>query len=659
MSPDDGGSSAELPRSLINPGGESFALELVSLERLLTVLANPERKRYRDTNATAISVHTADRLLIVAGPGSGKSFLFLSRIQHWLPRDAEATVYVSSFVRKLVKDLQAEVEQQLSEDDQERVTVTTLHGLARSLLERSQGTLEQPLNRHINVITGRWQSVVWSDVREFHSELTSRHSYRGLDGQFHTENYDDDQTWRELRWTYFVLCQFYNAIGFADMVVLAREAVEENPELNSHLYWIIDEFQDFNASEDHLIRSLTATAKGVLLAGDDEQALYQQLKASLPEIIISYYDSSRFANAMLPYCSRCSYYVCLAASAFIANGRPEGSIEKIYLPLTINPDAEKLKVVATATPGSAVHYIQKFVHDHQSQLDEHIAKMEAGNETDPFLLVLTPQREARFFRTKKADQVLKEWLAQWTAVDTGHSEDYRRLATYCAVNRNPLDNFALRRVLDYQGATAREVHPLLEQALSAGCSLSDLDDPMIEEAVDRCVTVAGLVDDDDLSTEQKVGAISVVISIAEPRQLVQELDVSPLTGSIFGVDEEAEEAIQTAGAPAAIGMMTMVGSKGLSAKHVIVIGCDDVNLAKTSRLTFFVALTRARESLHLITSAKAGGAKCAHGYVQELPEEYCNYIVYKKTRSEMEHFGTRAAWSQRIDSWQWVARNRS
>lgn len=36
-----------------------------------------------------------------------------------------------------------------------------------------------------------------------------------------------------------------------------------------------------------------STSDGVLIAGDDEQALYQQLKQSLPEIIISYYEGEQ------------------------------------------------------------------------------------------------------------------------------------------------------------------------------------------------------------------------------------------------------------------------------------------------------------------------------------------------------------------------------
>ena len=94
------------------------------------------------------------------------------------------------------------------------------------------------------------------------------------------------------------------------------------------------EYQDFNRAEDHLVRAITTTALGLLLAGDDEQALYEQPKASLSEMLIGYYDNPSFANAMLPYCSRCGYYVCLAADAFIARHRSRGAIAKVWVPRT-------------------------------------------------------------------------------------------------------------------------------------------------------------------------------------------------------------------------------------------------------------------------------------------------------------------------------------
>lgn len=121
----------ELPPELVSLGGMPFGDELAQLAEQLDQLSNPDRARYRGLNATCVAEHPAARILIVAGPGSGKSFLFLARIKHWLECYPDETIYVSSFVRKLVKDLRSEIEQRagLADKDKERVTVTILNDL--------------------------------------------------------------------------------------------------------------------------------------------------------------------------------------------------------------------------------------------------------------------------------------------------------------------------------------------------------------------------------------------------------------------------------------------------------------------------------------------------------------------------------------------------
>jgi hypothetical protein len=650
------GLGPSLPRDLFNEGGEIFDAELETLLENFEQLDNDDRETYRDKNSEFIASHPAPRILVVAGPGSGKSFLFLQRIRCWLLLDDESAIYVSSFVRKLVKDLQGDVTQKLDEADAKRVTVSTLHGLARSILERSHGSAEHRRGLHTNIVSEEWMKVVWNDVQAFHPGLAGTYTNAKFIRMFNTEEFDSSGQWPDLITTYEMLSSFYNSVGFADMIVLARKAIDEKPSLILHLYWIIDEFQDFNNAEDHLIRALTSSADGVLIAGDDEQALYQSLKQSLPEIIISYYEGDDYANAMLPFCSRCSYWVCLAASAFIAAGRPEGSIKKIYLPLVVDPTAPKVQLIATPTPISEVDYIQKFVSDHQEDLDAHIARMEAGEETDPFLLILTPDKKLKLLKTGGADEVLREWLKQWSVISTGHSDDYKRILAYCSATGVQADNYVLRRALHYEGLTSAQVHPLLEKALEDKVTLAQVDDELIDNALAKCAAVSSLIDRDDLELAYIVQEIGELISISRPEALVAELEATPITGGIFAVEDEAEEEIETAGSSAAIEMLTLVGSKGLSAQHVIIIGCDNVNLNYTSRLAFFVALTRARSSLHLMVSTQSRGSAAPHAYLNDLPDEVCEFKFYKKTGHSLTDAEDRNAWERQIRRWVPVSR---
>lgn len=112
-----------------------------------------------------------------------------------------------------------------------------------------------------------------------------------------------------------------------------------------------------------------------------------------------------------------------------------------------------------------------------------------------------------------------------------------------------------------------------------------------------------------MAPEEKAARCAELVEVSDPAQLALELDADPMLST--SVADEGETPIEKGGGISAVELLTIVGAKGLSAKHVIVVGCDDVNMAHTTPLAFYVALTRARESLHLITAAKAGGAKAA------------------------------------------------
>ena len=97
-------------------------------------------------------------------------------------------------------------------------------------------------------------------------------------------------------------------------------------------------------------------------------------------------------------------------------------------------------------------------------------------------------------------------------------------------------------------------------------------------------------------------------------------------------DEDAELEEIEVRSMSAIELMTIVGSKGLSADHVIIIGFDDVNMKWVTRNAFFVAMSRARRSLHLLTALGAGGAKEPHKFLTRLPDanlEFCKYTKAK------------------------------
>jgi superfamily I DNA/RNA helicase len=641
-----------LPPYLVNEDGRGFE-GLKETGAALGALTNENRKAYRDANAQTIAQVDAQRLVIVAGPGAGKSYLFISRIEYWLSRGDSKPIHVATFVRKLIQDLGLDIEKRLSEQDRTLVTASTLHTLARSLLERSGGTADCQFREYIRIIDGFWAPILWEDVLAFHPKLKQKdYGIKRLDEQFHIEELDRSDVWNELRETYRRLCRFYNAIGFSYLIELARVAVEERPELIEHSRWIIDEYQDFNPSEDHLLRVLVEGADAVVIAGDDEQALYQTLKASDPAIVIGHYNDEN-AKAMLPFCTRCSYYICRAASAFMAMHREDQAIEKIYLPLRVDENAERIRVVATAAPSGAVDYVRRFMEQRVGEYDEYLEQRRAGVDTDPFLLVLSASGGLTLTKRSPEDEELEELVREYAERPTRRSASYTWIVAYATSGWYPSDNFALRKVLHYEGVTASDVHPLLAEAIDNGRSLIDVVTDHSPELLERVQQVTALVGGAEGNEQQTANELADFLGLAgDPAALAQELTDYPIQKT-RAREEEDEEATETVAAVDSVALMTIHGSKGLSAHHVIVLGCDDVNMSYLNGkpLPFFVALTRARTTLHLVTATKANGAKQPHPFVLDLPEDCCTYMVYKKATREDEPLTGRQAFRSRIAAW--------
>jgi superfamily I DNA/RNA helicase len=623
---------------MLNEEGQVFDDETIeSQSGLFDRFDEAERIDYRDRNAAAISTSSIRQTLIVAGPGTGKSFLFLDRIADWLERFPGERIFVCSFVRKLVADLTRDIEtSSLSPAEKGLVTVTTLHGLARSIIERSGGTKEQRLEPFVQVVTQEWKGAVWGDVLSLTPEAAPQ-DFDALERQFHEFALDNHDPWPQLRDSYGRICRFYNAIGFADSIVYAIEALRENPELIEHSLWIVDEYQDFNASEAQLLAACTARAQAILLAGDDDQALYQDLKSSHPEIIrAKYRDDRTYAKAMLPLSGRSSFHICMGASAFLDQRRDPDSIRKIFLPVSTDDTVERIQIVAGSSQTVAVNYIVEFIEAHREALEARREAILAGDSKDPYVLVLSYQRDVAAYYGDQGVRLL-EVLSEWKLETETYGPDYARLLTYRTLARHPEANFAARKVLAYESFAEAHIHELVRSALSQSLAITQLHDEPVTRALEVANQVRELLESDS-NPGDVANAIAAITWVQNSDRLAADLASYPIGAPAASNHEEEEIETPVTVSPAEF--MTMVGAKGLSADHVFLVGVDNVNMNPVSTSMFFVAMTRARQSLHLLTALRARGASFPHEFVGDIPEEHCDYS--KLTKGEGVRMADRA-----------------
>ena len=228
----------------------------------------------RNKHVARIAASQSLKIIVVGGPGTGKTFLFKQIL-----RDKKNSLTLT-FVNALVEDLSIELNG-LSD-------VRTLHSFARRLL----GQLTKTNIRIFPTLT----DVIAEDSRILAKEDFdfNRMFYDRNDGDDHMKFYSK----RRLYYGEF--------FGHSDVIFATVKYLEEFREhIPSYDQIVVDEFQDFNQLEVSFI-DLLAQKSPVLLAGDDDQALYDFKKASPEHIRRRHVDKALgYESFNLPFCSRC------------------------------------------------------------------------------------------------------------------------------------------------------------------------------------------------------------------------------------------------------------------------------------------------------------------------------------------------------------------
>jgi hypothetical protein len=254
-----------------------------------------ERQKYIDRILSSKS----QKKVVVAGPGTGKTFLFKQIVA------GKPESLTLSFVNSLVEDLSLEL-CGLSE-------VRTLHSFAR-------GALSSALKKDIKLFP-KLPYVIREDARVL----------IGADVDFDSIFHDRDDKNEHLPF-YRQRRVYYDHYGHTDVIYSAVRYFESKEKaVPTYPQVVVDEFQDFNLLEVSLI-NLLAEGSPILLAGDDDQALYHFKKATPQHLRDCHSEGSAYEAFTLPFCSRCTRPIVVAANNVIdaaqKNGNLKGRVNK-------------------------------------------------------------------------------------------------------------------------------------------------------------------------------------------------------------------------------------------------------------------------------------------------------------------------------------------
>lgn len=244
-----------------------------------TLTANPILDQL-DAQQRAAAETVAGPVLIVAGPGTGKTRTLTHRLAHLVAhgRAAPEQCLALTFSRRAAQEM-AERLERLLPSAAHRVPVMTFHSLGLSMLREHGGRLGLDASLRVASeaeradLLARLLALSPAVARQRLQRISRRKRREPAAGPFEPADTVADAAAyeRELRARAW--------LDFDDLIALPLCLLRQNPDLVQHYRaryrWVsVDEFQDLDAAQYELVRLLVAPEGNLCVIGDPDQAIY-------------------------------------------------------------------------------------------------------------------------------------------------------------------------------------------------------------------------------------------------------------------------------------------------------------------------------------------------------------------------------------------------
>ena len=515
-------------------------------------------KKLEEYNKNIIFSHSPKKL-IVAGPGTGKTTLFKEVVKSLKIHRNQCLALT------FINNLKSELEEGLSG----LANVYTFHGYCHFLLRRNKELLAgltsdfKYFPKLIHLVKTDWKVKFDSQPPQFIRLMRELKERGPVDFYLKRSNY-------------------YDAVGYDDSVFRVYQYTKNNSGLQkSYCLVIVDEYQDFNLLEVSFLKLLSHNSP-VLIAGDDDQALYCHLRNSSPQHIRDLFQDSDFEKFELPFCTRCPEVIVNSFDDIVKKaksiGKLHGRIDKPfrYFPPLKTQDSKKypkIKIVHTQiqreSSKQGANYFGRYIVEQITK----IPKMEieqSNKEGYPTILIIGPKPylpqiqhyleyvKWQFDIRKKGDE----------PVDLNIEEGLEIL------KRSPDSNLGWRIVLEVE--RPQFFNDIIKKSLKQQKKLSEL-----------------------IPRDYK-------------EKILKTIKEQPKEESIDGKAEVREKKDEKA----TIKLCSFEGAKGLSAQHVFVVGLQNGDLPRNCNnvldieiCKLLVALTRTRKQCQLLYTTNFAGKK--------------------------------------------------
>lgn len=250
--------------------------------------ANPTKTRWlEDLNPQQRQAveHGSRPLLILAGAGSGKTRVIVSRIA-WMVAEKNfhpTSILAVTFTNKAAVEMRERLTAMVPGVDE--VMIRTFHSFGAWLIRRNSAAAKLLPNFTIydeddqtSLLAQILEGTPRSELRMW-AHLISRAKDQGLGVDDELSAVTTRPLFPEVYQGYERRLREIGNVDFGDLIQLPVWLLQNRPEIKRNLQRrfravLVDEYQDTNVAQDRLLRELVGKDSWVAVVGDDDQSIY-------------------------------------------------------------------------------------------------------------------------------------------------------------------------------------------------------------------------------------------------------------------------------------------------------------------------------------------------------------------------------------------------
>lgn len=234
--------------------------------------------------------------LILAGPGTGKTYTLVKRIVELIKNSTIKGIVICTFTKKATEELEQRIYSELSKDEinKQNILIGTIHSICYELLSRYSKTDSGnfdilPEDEQINFIHSKLENLRYDEktstknswnVAENLSMIFNKITDQQINYKLiNTNDLEIDFAIRAYP-IYKKLLKRYRLFDFATIQETFLDELNNSTSFKSSIkddfeYFFVDEYQDVNPIQHKIFTALTEPELNLTVVGDDDQCIYE------------------------------------------------------------------------------------------------------------------------------------------------------------------------------------------------------------------------------------------------------------------------------------------------------------------------------------------------------------------------------------------------